>query len=218
MVDDVKHIIRVAIFEDYKDLRNGLYQLINGTEGLCCTGAFPDCGKLIKNIEQSKPDVVLMDIKMPGISGIEAAKMIRAYNPAIRILMQTVFEDDDKIFAAICAGASGYILKKTAPAVLLESIREVYNGGAPLTGSIAGKVLQMFQKIALPPLKDNITLSAREKEILACLVNGMSYKMIAESCSISYDTVRFHMKNIYEKLHVNSMTEAVAKAINQHIV
>ncbi|MFI5219726.1 MAG: response regulator [Bacteroidia bacterium] len=211
-------MIRVAIFEDYKVLREGLSHLINATEGLSCTGAFPDCNKLIKNIEQSKPDVVLMDIKMPGMSGIEAVKIIRAHNSAIRILMQTVFEDDDKVFAAICAGASGYVLKKIPPGELMDAIKEVSNGGSPLTGSIANKVLQMFQKLSLPQSQINEDLSAREKEILTCLVKGMSYKMIADACSISYDTVRFHMKNIYEKLHVHSMTEAVAKAINQHIV
>ena len=211
-------MIRVAIFEDYKILRDGLYQLINGTEGMCCIGAFGDCNKLVKNIQQSEPHVVLMDIQLPGISGIEGVKIIRDYNPAIRILIQTVFEDDDKIFAAICAGASGYILKKTPPSALIDAIREVYNGGAPLTGNIANRVLLMFQKISAPPTNECRTLSVREREILGHLVNGLSYKMIADNCSITYDTVRFHMKNIYEKLHVTSMTEAVAKAINQRIV
>jgi len=211
-------MIRVAIFDDYKLLREGLFQLINGTEGLCCAGAFADCNKLLKNIEQSKPDVILMDIQMPGISGIEAVKIIRAHYPSIRILMQTVFEDDDKIFAAICAGASGYILKKTSPSGLLEAIREVHAGGAPLTGSIANRVLQMFQKISVPPEQDLVMLSDREKEILTHLVNGVNCKMIGDMCNIAYDTVRFHIKNIYEKLHVHSMSEAVAKAIKQRIV
>jgi DNA-binding NarL/FixJ family response regulator len=159
-----------------------------------------------------------MDIQMPGISGIEAVKIICAIYPSIRILMQTVFEDEDKIFAAICAGASGYILKKTPPSALLEAIREVHTGGAPLTGSIANKVLQMFQKISVPPDQDVVMLSEREKEILTHLVNGVNCKMIGDLCSISYDTVRFHIKNIYEKLHVHSMSEAVAKAIRQRIV
>ncbi len=211
-------MIRVAIFEDYTTLREGLFQLINGTEGMCCSGAFGDCNKLLKNIQQSEPHVVLMDIQMPGISGIEGVKILRHFNPAIRILIQTVFEDEDKIFAAICAGASGYILKKTSPVMLIDAIREVHNGGAPLTGNIANKVLQMFQKISVPPTDECRTLSVREKEILTHLVNGQSYKMIADACSITYDTVRFHMKNIYDKLHVTSMTEAVAKAINQRIV
>jgi len=211
-------MIKVVLFDDYKILREGLYQLINGSDGLCCAGAFPDCNHLLRNIEQTKPDVVLMDIQMPGISGIEAVKMIRQNYPSIRILMQTVFEDEDKIFAAICAGASGYILKKTPPSALLEAIREVYSGGAPLTGSIASKVLQMFQKISVPPEQDVVMLSDREKEILTHLVNGVNCKMIADLCNITYDTVRFHIKNIYEKLHVHSMSEAVAKAIKQRIV
>src|SRR5437868_8175703 len=191
-------MIRVVLFEDHKVLREGLYQLINGTEGLCCAGAFPDCSKLLKNIEHTKPDVVLMDIKMPGISGIEAVKIIRQNHTTIRILMQTVFEDENKIFAAICAGASGYILKKTPPSALIEAIKEVHNGGAPLTGIIASKVLEMFQKISTLPSHDITILSEREKEILTHLVNGVNCKMIAGLCSISYDTVRFHIKNIYE--------------------
>ena len=211
-------MIRVTIFEDYKILREGLYQLINGTDGLSCAGAFPDCQNLVKNIQRTQPDVVLMDIRMPGISGIEGVKIIREKFPTVRILMQTVFEDEDKIFSAICAGASGYILKKTAPSALLEAIREVHNGGASLTGSIANKVLQMFQKISAPPSQDLVLLSEREKEILTHLVNGVNCKMIADLCNISYDTVRFHIKNIYEKLHVHSMSEAVAKAIKHWMV
>jgi DNA-binding NarL/FixJ family response regulator len=211
-------MIKVVIFEDYRILREGLCLLINSSDDMCCAGAYANCNKLARNLEHTMPDVVLMDIMMPGISGIEAVRMIRSQFPDIRILMQTVFEDEDKIFAAICAGASGYILKKESPASLLDAIREVHGGGASLTGSIANKVLQMFQKISTPHSNNVAFLSSREKEILSCLVNGMSYKMIADSCCICYDTVRFHIKNIYEKLHVSSMTEAVAKAINDRIV
>jgi len=210
--------IRVTVFEDHKILREGLEQLINATPNLLCSGAYPDCKRLTTRLTLSKPDVVLLDIKMPGMSGIEAIKSIKAHDPAIRILMQTVFEDDDKIFAAICAGASGYVLKKIPPAELMHAIFDVFNGGAPLTSSIAVKVLQMFKKASLQPEQIDQELSAREREILLCLVKGMSYKMIADACSITYDTVRFHMKNIYEKLHVHSMTEAVVKAISLRIV
>ena len=210
--------VRVVIFEDRKTVRDAITLLVKGTAGLELAGAFPDCNNVVSNIISTTPDVVLMDIEMPGMNGIAAVKLIKQHFPKITVVMQTVFEDDEKIFAAICAGASGYILKKIPPAALIEAIYEVYNGGAPLTGSIASKVLQMFQKNVVSSNDEIASLSTREKEILQCLVNGRSYKMIAEYCNISYDTVRFHIKNIYEKLHVNSMTGAVAKAINEHIV
>ena len=210
--------IKVAIFEDNKSLRESLKQLINGADGMTCTGAFADANKLVHNIQMSNPDVVMMDINMPGISGIEAVRMIKEKFPNIQILMQTVFDDNDKIFAAICAGASGYMLKKTPPQKMLEAIQETYQGGAPMTPSVAVKVLQMFRLQTGVEKNEFIDLSEREKEILSLLVKGNSYKAVASACFISIDTVSTHVRHIYEKLHVHSKSEAVAKAIFQKLV
>jgi DNA-binding NarL/FixJ family response regulator len=210
--------IRVAIFEDNDGLRDGLYQLINGSEGYSCVGAFPDCTQLIRRIEQSKPDVVLMDIELPGISGIEAVRVITEKFPEVQILMQTIFGDNENIFQSICAGASGYILKNASPVRILEAIKETYEGGAPMSPPVARKVLQMVQPPAGSRAPNSFDLTEREKEVLECLVKGMSYKLIAESCFISVHTVRGHLRNIYEKLHVHSKSQAVAKAIRGKIV
>lgn len=210
--------ITVAIFEDNKHLRESLYYLINGTEGFSCTGAYPDCGDLLFQLRQNTPDVVLMDIEMPGISGIEGVKLIRQHFPDVHVLMQTVFHDDENIFNAVCAGASGYILKSTSPANYVEAIRDVKNGGSPMTGSIARRVLELFQKSIVPPNQTDYQLTSKEKEILQQMVQGKSFKMVAEVLSISYETVRTHMKSIYNKLHVNSNTEAVSKALKERIV
>ncbi len=210
-------VIRVSIFEDNPNFRGSLYQLINGSEGFACVGAHENCAHLLENIENDKPDVVLMDIQMPGMNGIDAVSQLRKKYPEMKILMQTIFEDSDKIFQSICAGASGYILKNTSPARLLEFIKETHDGGAPMSPTVAAKVLKMV----LPqhaPEKEDFDLSDREKEVLSCLVNGMSYKMIGSSCFISVDTVRGHIRNIYDKLHVHSKGEAVATAIKKNIV
>lgn len=213
--------VRVAIFEDRKPVRDAISMLVNGTAGLELAGAYPDCSNMLNNLRHSSPDVVLMDIEMPGMSGVDAVKIIKENFPAFTVVMQTVFEDDEKIFQAICNGASGYLLKDTPPARLMESIIEAHEGGAPMSPSIAKKTLNLFQKY-LSPLSDSqqedYHLSAREKDILQWLVKGYSYKMIATACSIAFDTVRTHIRNIYNKLHVASMTEAVAKAIKERIV
>ncbi len=210
--------IRVVVFEDNKSLRQSLYQLINGSEGFNCVGAFEDCLNLLENIEDSKPDVVLMDIQMPEINGIEAVGILREKYPELKILMQTIFEDSEKIFQSILAGASGYILKNTSASRILDFIRETYEGGAPFSPSVATKVLQIIARQS-PAIKQNkFNLSDREKEILSCLVKGMSYKLIAHACFISIDTVRGHIRSIYEKLHVHSKSQAVATAIKSNIV
>jgi len=210
--------LRVAVFEDNHPLREMLFQLINGTPEMSCVGAFPDAANLVRKIEQCTPEVILMDIDMPGISGIEAVSVIKEKFPAIQILMQTVFEDDAKIYASICAGASGYLLKNTTPARLIESLHEVHSGGSPMSSSVARKVLEAFKKQSSTPSREGETLSDREREVLNGLVKGMSYKMIAGECDISIDTIKFHIKNIYEKLHVHSKTEAIIKAIKHKIV
>jgi DNA-binding NarL/FixJ family response regulator len=211
--------LKVTIFEDNRNLRDGLYQLINGSPGFTCSGAFANCNNLIKDIESSSPDVILMDIEMPGISGIEAVKIVKSKFPDVKILMETIFDENDKIFQSICNGAEGYILKNTPPVQILAAIKEVYEGGAPMTPSIASKVLKMFKNS--PPESgspEQFNLTDREKEILKCLVEGMSYKMIADTCFISPDTVNGHIKNIYKKLQVHSKSEAVVKAIKGKLV
>lgn len=210
--------IRVNIFEDSQSLRISLFHLINESPGFACVGAHEDCLNLMEHMAKDKPDVVLMDIQMPGINGIEAVIMLKEKYPDLKILMQTIFEDNEKIFQSILAGASGYILKNTSPARILEFIRETYEGGAPMSPSVATKVLKMFAERSTPVKPNNFNLSQREKEILSCLVEGMSYKMIADACFISLDTVRTHIKNIYEKLHVHSKGEAITTAIKGNIV
>jgi DNA-binding NarL/FixJ family response regulator len=210
--------IRVAIFEDNRSLREGLNRLISGTNGFECTGAFANCNNLYNNINDSSPDVVLMDIEMPGISGIDGVRMIKEKFPQIKILMETIFDDDDKIFNSICAGAEGYILKHTSPAGILDAIKEIYEGGSPMTPSIANRVLKMMASRNNSVKRVSFNLSEREKEILNCLVEGMSYKLIAEVCFISFDTVNMHIKNIYKKLRVHSKSEAVVKALKGGIV
>jgi DNA-binding NarL/FixJ family response regulator len=211
-------IIRVAVFEDNIQLLESLRQLIDNVPELVCTGAFPDAKQLERKIEKSQADVAMMDIDMPGMNGIDAVNILHEKFPKVRVLMQTVFDDNDKIFAAIRAGASGYILKKATPAKIIEAIYETYRGGAPMTPSIAEKVLNMFRIQTQQTRAEKIDLSDREKEILALLVKGKSYKMIAAECFISIDTVSTHIKNIYEKLHVHSKSEAVVKAINQKLI
>lgn len=210
--------IKVAIFEDNKHLRESLYYLINGTEGFSCTGAYADGNDLLFQLSRNRPDVVLMDIEMPGINGIEAVKLVRRNFPGIQVLMQTIFHDDDNIFKAVCAGASGYILKTTSPAGYIEAVRDVYNGGSPMSGSVARRVLELFQKNIIPATGNDYQLTPKEKEVLQHLVKGKSFKMIAGEIGATYETVRTHMKNIYAKLHVNSNTEAVSKALQEKIV
>jgi DNA-binding NarL/FixJ family response regulator len=212
--------IKVCVFDDHKKVRDALGIIIKGTEGFEWGGSFADCNNVLKDVEKSDPDVVLMDIEMPGMSGIDAVKLLHQKFPHIKVIMQTAFDDDDKVFYSICFGASGYLLKSTSPAKMLEAIQDVATGGAPMTPSIAKKVLLMFQQN--PPSEKRADhdyhLSQREKDVLELLVKGKSYKMIGDELFISYETVRSHMKNIYEKLHVASMTEAVAKALQEKLV
>lgn len=208
--------IKVIIFDDNDSLRDSVTMLLQNTPDFTLAGAYAHCLDVIENIKDTRPDVVIMDIDMPGMNGIEGVRLIRKNFPTVQILMLTVFDDDEKVFSAIKAGAAGYLLKNAEPNNLLHAISEVYNGGAPMTPGIAKKILNQFQAI-LPDEAKDYHLSIREKEVLGQLVDGRSYKMIAGKLNITYDTVRAHMKKIYEKLHVASMTEAVAKALNQKL-
>ena len=210
--------IRVVIFEDNSNLRRGLTTLINGSAGFECSGAFGNCDNLIQHIAETKPDVVLMDIEMPGMNGIEAVKMLKPQFPEIKILMETMFEDDEKVFHSICSGAEGYILKSTPPAQILAAVREIHEGGAPMTPSIASKVLSMFKSGTSFARDESYNLTDREMEVLKYLVDGMSYKAVAEKCCVSMDTISTHVKNVYKKLQVHSKSEAVSKAIKGKIV
>ena len=210
--------IRVAIFDDNTQLRESLFDLVDASEGFICVGAFPNCENVLQNVKDTKPDVILMDIEMPVVSGIDAVILIKERFPDVKILMQTIFEDDEKVFQSICNGAEGYILKNTAPGEILSSLKEIYEGGAPMTPAIATKVLRMFKNNLSAKKDESFNLSIREKEILKHLVEGLSYKMIADACFISLETVSGHMKNIYKKLQVHSKGEAVAKAIKGNIV
>lgn len=212
-------MIRVAIFEDNKHLRETFELLLNHTEGFRCSGAWADCRNIITNLEIYPSDIVLMDIEMPGMNGIAATKLIKDHFPKINILIQTVFFEDEYIFNAICAGASGYILKSTTPDGYIEAIRDVQAGGSPMTPGIARRVLELF-KTNLQPAnpEQDYDLTTQEKKVLKLLVDGKSYKLIAQELFISVDTVKTHIRNIYAKLQVHSGTEAVSLALRDKLV
>ncbi len=213
--------LRIAIFDDNKNIRDSISLLLSTVADFEVVGLFSHGLDCVQDVKNCKPDVVLMDIEMPGVTGIEAVRTLIKEMPHIQILMQTVFEDDDRVFDSICAGASGYILKIHLNPRLIDAVRELQYGGCPMSPAIARKVMTKLQQIPhhiVPEQAPNYNLTAREKEVLACVVEGLSYKMIADKLVISYETVRSHIKKIYEKLHVASLTEVVAKAIHQRIV
>lgn len=213
--------IKVAIFEDNKLIREALQIIINGTPEFTCTGTFPNVNQVEADILFSKPDVVLMDIEMPGRTGIEATRIVKARFPDVKVLIQTVFNDNDKIFNALCAGASGYILKSDPPLKQLEALKEVYNGGASMSPAIAQKVLTFFvhqNVILVQPEAIDYELSTREREILSLMMDGHNYRGIADRAFISYETVRTHVKHIYKKLHVACRSEAIQKARQQGLL
>jgi two-component system, NarL family, response regulator LiaR len=209
--------IRVAIYEDNNALRESLTHLILGTNALELCGAYPDCSSVINNCITNKPDVILMDIDMPGMTGIEGTALVKTEFPDINIMMLTVYENRDKVFDALCAGATGYLLKKSTAIQIIDAITELNQGGSPMSGEIARKVLEFFSKPAHTK-SNEYALSSRELDIIKCLVNGDSYKMIGDSCNISIGTVRSHINSIYRKIHVNSKSEAVIKAIKERLV
>lgn len=202
--------IGIVIYEDNIFLRNSISELIRSSSRFQLKGAYENCDHVSLDMETLRPEVVLMDIEMAGTNGLKGLSIIKDKYPHVQVIMLTVFEDNDSIFEAICAGASGYLLKKTSHDKILEAITDVLEGGAPITSSIARRVLDLFPRT--PTHKEEISkLAPREQEVLNLLVSGHSYKMIAEKCGITLETVRSHIKRIYEKLHVHSATEAAAK-------
>ncbi len=210
-------MIRICIYEDNKQLRDSLSLLIESAGDLKLLEAFAHCRNVIEDYKRHQPDVILMDIDMPGRSGIEGLIELRSAGYTdVKVLMLTVFDDNESVFEAVKNGANGYLLKKTPPALLIEYMKEAYEGGAPMTSSIATQVLKMFTDVYRQK-SDTFNLSDRERDVLKLLVKGYSYKMIADELFIAIDTVRSHIKKIYEKMHVNSKSEAVALAFRNNI-
>lgn len=206
-------MINVVIIEDIKEIREGLQMLINGSEGFLCTQTFASGEEALDKLPGIYSDVALMDINLPGINGIEVVRKLKAQGSSTQFIMSTVYEDDESIFESLKAGASGYLLKKTAPSKILDSILEVYNGGSPMSGQIARKVIASFQQ--KDTIDDSEILTQREKEILKSLAKGLRYKEIAFEFNIGIETVRSHARNIYEKLQVQSRTEAINKIMGR---
>lgn len=209
-------MIKVAIVEDNHILRGSLSSLFERAEGLTCVAALPNLLNVVSEVSRARPDMILMDIGLPNISGLEGVRTVKTHFPEIQVLMFTVFDDDENIFDAIRAGASGYLLKKTPPEEIVQSLRDLYHGGAPMSSSIARRVLRSFQTAPAPTPAD-YQLTVRENEVLFSLVDGLSYKKIADKYCVSMSTVRTHICNIYHKLHVNSKAEAVAKILGHHV-
>ncbi len=209
--------IKVLAYDDNDLIRETVRILLESEEDIELCGSFSGAGSILSDVDYLKPDVILMDVDMPEINGVEAVKLIRTKNDSIPIIMLTVFDDNDTIFNAVCAGATGYILKQHVTEELASALRMVLEGGAPMTGVIAKKILFMLP-VATSRDQETYNLTDKETEILKCLVEGFSYKMISNELQISIDTVRFHIKKIYDKLHVHSATEAVSKALKNRLV
>ncbi len=209
--------IKVAVYEDNDALREGLTYLIKGADMMQFVGAWGDCRNILKHCENERPDIIIMDIDMPHLSGIDATRLVKDAYPEIDVMMLTVFEDREKIFDALCAGATGYLLKKMSAVQIIESIIELANGGSPMSGEIARKVLEFFTHPGKME-KNTYDLSKRELDVLKRLIAGDSYKMIGKSCNITVGTVCSHIHNIYHKLAVNSKSEAILKAIKERLV
>ena len=207
-------MISVSIVDDEKELRESIKTFVDGSLGFRCVSSYSNAAAALSGLPQDKPDVVLMDINMVGMDGIECVERLKATLPEIQIVMLTVYEDTDRIFKALSAGASGYLLKRSSPGKLLEAIKEVQAGGSPMSSSIARKVVASFRKAA-PAAEKEIHLSPREQAVLDCLAKGLTYKQIADQLEISIDTIRTYLRRIYEKLHVQSRTEAVAKYLRR---
>ena len=210
-------VIKVAIIEDRREIRDGLAMLISGTDGYRCTGSFRSMEEALAKISFDLPDIVLCDIGLPGMSGIEGMRILKDRYPNVLLLMLTVYDDDERIFDALCAGACGYLLKKTPPVRLLESLREAVHGGSPMSPEVARRVIALFRDIR-PPERADYALTPHEQRLLKLLVEGHNYKTAAFELNVSINTVSFHMRRIYEKLQVHSKSEAVAKALRDRLV
>jgi DNA-binding NarL/FixJ family response regulator len=210
-------VIKVAIIEDQRDIRECLTFLINGTDGYSCTGSYRTMEEALDKIGHQLPDVVLSDIGLPGIDGIEGARILKERYPNLLLLMLTVYDDDERIFDAMCAGATGYLLKKTPPARLIESLREAVQGGAPMSPEVARRVIALFREIR-PPERADYELTPHETRLLKLFVEGHNYKTAAAELGVSVNTVNFHVRSIYEKLQVHTRSEAVAKALLNRLV
>jgi DNA-binding NarL/FixJ family response regulator len=209
--------VRVVIIEDLREVREGLAVLIDGTDGFVCAGSHRTMEDALAQIGVEGPDVILTDIGLPGMNGIEGTRRLRAQFPTVPIVALTVYDDDESVFDAICAGASGYLLKNTAPARLLESLKEVAAGGAPMSPEVARRVISLFREFRPPP-RASYDLTPQETTLLKLMIEGHHYKTAAHEMGISTNTVSFHLKNIYEKLQVHSKTEAVAKALRERLI
>lgn len=219
MTDTMHHpaVIKVALIEDRREIREGLAMLIGGTEGFRCAGSYRSMEEALAKISFELPDIVLCDIGLPGMSGIEGIGRLKEGYPDLLLLMLTVYDDDERIFDALCAGACGYLLKKTPPARLLESLREAVGGGSPMSPEVARRVIALFRDIR-PPERADYDLTPHETRLLKLLVEGHNYKTAAVELNVSINTVAFHMRHIYEKLQVHSKSEAVAKALRDRLV
>ena len=209
--------VRIAIVEDRREIRDGLAMLINGTEGFSCSGSYRSMEEALQQINADVPDLVLSDIGLPGMSGIEGIRILKERYPSLTILMLTIYDDDERIFDALCAGASGYLLKKTPPVKLLESLREAVAGGAPMSPEVASRVIALFRDVR-PPDRAQYDLTPHESRLLKLFVEGHNYKTAAAELGVSVHTISFHLRSIYEKLQVHSKSEAVAKALKNRLV
>lgn len=208
--------VKLLIYEDNSRLRQSLEMLLGEGTGFEVSGTFANCDDVEKQVGKLNPELVVMDIDMPGIGGIKGVMILKENFPEVKVVMHTMFEDDGRIFDSICAGADGYMLKNTSPLQLVTALQEVMQGGAPMSPFVAQKVFQHFRQAKSDSEQFNLT--RREKEILEFLVRGNSYKMIADKCDVTIDTVKKHLQNIYHKLHVNCGTEAVVKALQHKII
>jgi DNA-binding NarL/FixJ family response regulator len=211
-------MIRIVIVEDKKAVRDGLVVLLGGTEGIVYVASYGNCEDMLQHLEEDRPDIILMDIGLPGMSGIEGTRKARKILPDVVVVVLTVYEDDENIFEALCMGASGYLVKNTPPARLIEAIKEAHDGGSPMSSHIARKVVTLFQRNFKGADDSDVKLTGRETEVLTGLSNGHSYMSVADTLFISVDTVRYHIRNIYQKLQVHSQSAAVSKAIRKGLI